>query len=459
MTKMPKAASPLYPKEAIRWLTEEFADLDTDEAIRWLAQAAGQDRWLKRADELLDLASGSEAELRTVLERHHIEVCIAAAIRHPRSQALAMQPFLDAFVFAAFARHIHDRLSAEGKKRHVGKLKQALKEEYGFAALRTEHTAMMMGFGIGCTVAPMDLEGIADYDLLLSANGEEVELECKLLTHDFGGSQVRIADFQRLRREMEAIAGELLRPGTSKIAWLTLRDRLPRKDQEAKLFATAIGDVVLGKCQAIPSFAKDLKVEDWPRGISEPGLAHAEARFLTVFQQCYTFAFAGERSAFILAINSMPDVKKYGALVERRFKDAADQLSGSRPGVIFAEMEGPNFDTGMLVQIVPRYFTGLLQEVFRTRPFLELVILGFPGPPFSSGASVPIRNPRRKRRNSPVICQKLERNAQPRKSSAIPFRDFRKGWWQQKYRWDHKGPKDVQEALRCFRSGALKPDP
>jgi hypothetical protein len=449
----------ILPEEGLRWLALEV-DFDTDEAIRWLVQATGQDRWLRRADELLSLASGAERQLRSILERHHIEVCIAAAYRRMafgNLEELAMQPFADAFGFALIAKAIHRHLSRQGKQRHVGKLKQALKEDYGFAALRTEHTAMMMGFGIGCKVVPADLEGLATYDLLLSDQGEEVELECKLLTHDLG-HPFRQSEFNRLCRALDRLAEKsLLRPGSSRIAWLTLRDTLPRQDQELRLLATTIAaSVVAEQVHAVPDYVEELRVEDWPRGVTEPKLAHAEARFLSVFQQCYTYAQDGDRSAFILAIISPPDVKKYGDLVQRKFKDAADQLSHTRPGVIFAELEGPNFDTGLTIKLLPPYFKNILEDVFRTRPYLELVIIGLPGPPFSSGASFAISNPRRKKRNRSFISRKLERNSLSKRFSDIPFKDFRKDWRREKYDWKHKSSGDVIEALRRFRAAAKK---
>jgi hypothetical protein len=139
----------------------------------------------------------------------------------------------------------------------------------------------------------------------------------------------------------------------------------------------------------------------------------------------------------------------------RKFKDAADQLSGQKRGVIFAELEGPWFDPPA-TYIMRHAFERILPDVFKARPFVELVILGFPGPPFSSGASFPIRNTRIKKRNSSFIARKLVRYATPRQSRTIPYKEFRMNWWQRKYHWEHKSVDDINEAFSARQEEALK---
>ena len=432
--------------------------LSADEAIRWIVQEAGRDAWLKRAKELGETGSAFTSEL--IMERHHIELCIAAGLQQLEtggSLTQFEQPFVDAFVFAGVANALHARLTPQGQRRHRGKLKQALKNDYGFAALRTEYSAMFMGLGIGCDVLPTDYEGIANYDLLFSDGEDEIELECKLLTHDFGHA-FRRSDYQRLCVALASFErSDLLRPGTSHIAWLTVREALPRKSEDLRSLASAVASAVSDQQYLLPEYVDELRIEEWPLGVTEPARAHAEARFITVFRGQTTFALHGERSAFILAIRSAADKSSwFSDHVVRKFKEATDQLSGTRPGAIFAEVEGPCFDTPV-IHMVRDTFEKLLQEVFKARPFLELVILGFPGPPFSVGVSFPIRNPRVKRRNLSFISRKLERYSRPWRSKNIPFREFRKDWWQRKYRWDHKSAEDVTEAVKSATATTEKP--
>jgi hypothetical protein len=120
-----------------------------------------------------------------------------------------------------------------------------------------------------------------------------------------------------------------------------------------------------------------------------------------------TFCLEGDRAAFILALDSADEMSiDFSDRITRKFKDAADQLSGLKRGVIFAEFEGPWPDPP-LVSIMEQACRSILLDLFQARPSIELIVLGFPGPPFSVGTSFAIRNPRNKRRGSSDIVRIL----------------------------------------------------
>jgi hypothetical protein len=436
-----------------------FPDISPEDSIRWLVGVTGRDVWLRRAKDLLGLGY----DQRSILERHHVELCIAQGLEQIDATGkftLLEQPFIDAVTFAGVAHTIQSYLTSEGRKRHAGKIKQALKEDYGFAALRTEHTAIMMSLAIGCDVTLADFENLGRYDFLIADQEKEVELECKLLTHDFA-QNYRKSEFDRLCRSLgRHERASLLRPGTSRIAELTLKQTLPRKDQDLKLLASSIASAVADQPHQLPDYVESLRIKDWPLGVNEPGRAHAEARFITVMKGQPTFALHGERSAFILAVDSATDKTEATAeLILRKFKDAASQLSGTRPGIVFAEVEGPCFDHVSNLQLKKVIDISLQRGFFKARPFVELVVIGFPGPPFTVGSSSSIRNPRIKRRNMSLISKRLERASRPVPLKNFPFKDFRMDWWKDKYRWEHKSIKDVKEALQDVRSKYVKKKP
>jgi hypothetical protein len=189
-----------------------LGNVDPAEAVQWLVREIGFAAWFKRADELTSIG------LNLIMERHHVEICLAAAFAQMESTGFLPQleqPFLDAFGFAMWAYAIHNLLPPRGQRRHLGMLKHAIK--CGFGALRTEYTAMQMGLGIGCDVDLVDLGSSGTYDFTFKDLSDEIEVECKFLTHDFARS-LRVSDFWRLCRAVEHERPLLLQPGTSRIA-------------------------------------------------------------------------------------------------------------------------------------------------------------------------------------------------------------------------------------------------
>lgn len=435
-----------------------LAQTPLDEAISWITHQAGMASWLKRARDLeyRYTASGRGS----MLQRHHVEICIAAGLYELASggdlSALLQQPFLDAFVFAGLAKEVHSHLSPAAQKRHRGKIKQAIRNEYGFGALRTEYTAITMGLDIGCDVILADYEGVANYDLLFADEEEELELECKLLTHEFGAF-LRPSHCRRLSHALEKLErGSILRPGASRIVWLTVREKLPQKDEGLRVLASIIASAAADRQYERPDYVEELRVEDWPLGAVEPDRAHSEARFITVMRGWNTFALCDDNCAFILALRSVAERElDRSEMLTRRFRNATDQFSGKRPGVIFAEVEGPTFDLPLILTMKDE-MEEALDGVFKGRPFLEFVILGFPGPPFTAGATYAVRNPRVKRRNLSFISRRLERHAWTEMSSTIPYKEFRKEWWQPMYRWEHKTVEDLEKVLESIRHEAIR---
>lgn len=379
---------------------------DPEEHVLWFARIVGPERLLKRAEQLRRRFVESPFLRQGTIERHHVELCLVEALFDIRDHGELTQlemPHRDAYHFAALANAVHERLSERGQRRHAGRLRDALKVEYGFAALRTEYTAMLFSESIGAKPIPMDLEGIERFDLLLESNEEQVELECKLLTHDFV-AEISASPFKRLGAALEKHHVENLpTPGRSVIVRAEV-DGLPNRDEELRAVATGIAESILQGRAVVRPPIRSLRVEDWPAGREYPERAHAEARFVMLTEGGHTMAFTPESAALVLRLTSASSKGRgFAEAVARKFKDAAEQRSGSRPGVIFAELEGPCLDEPVNARLAKMFERVLGERFFAQRPWIELVTLGFAGPPFSAGMSYPLRNPRRKTTKPDVL--------------------------------------------------------
>ena len=395
----------------------------------------------KRSRLLMDRLERLPFERRDIWERHHIELTLA---RHlgPDPPSLiedcADPVFGNAILFGLFTHGLFKHLQSRARSRLLGRLKQGLKEDYGFAALRTEYVALNMALKLNCAVTPVDLDSTDSFDFLLSKMEDTVEMECKLHTLDFG-STFTLSRFRRFTRLLNLESRErLLRPGSSSIVTMVLRGDLPASDADLRALAEDLCQFVEGGSRAQAPLVATLTREPWEHGVVEPFRVHAEARLVTLSRACPTIALEGDRSALILALKAEEsDPRLFRDRIVRRLKQAADQLSGHRPALLFVELEGPYPDM-FQIEVVRRGYEAAVRDFFRARPHVELIILGFAGPPFSSGATFRIRNPRKKRRNQTYLMRDLERRTGTRLSSDIPHREFRQAWWKDKYDWSYR---------------------
>lgn len=422
---------------------------------QWLSRTLGAGKLARRVEHLRDTMSKSELSRRDILERHHIELMLVEDLARAQAEgadSLFSTLMGDTLFFSARAEDLHLHLSREAQVKHAGMLRAALDAEHGFAAVRTEYTAIGIGLELGCDVELVDLEGLGNFDLLLCRDGEEVEMECKLLSQDFAAS-VSVSRFDRLCRILEfEHRSALLKPGSSRVVWLALDGDLPKGNEELAQFAGSLVALVESSAPNFKPPLRDARTENWPPGLENPNRAYAEARFITSLYGHYTIEFHNSEAAIIFVLAEGADggkllTKRLG----RKLKDAADQCSGKRPAALFVEFEGPSpFKPNR--EAAKRLVASQLEDVFRTRPHLELVILGFAGPPFTGGYTYPIPNPGRKRRNQAALIRSLEKHARttftlPR---GHPRQKFVSRWWNEKYNWSYKSP---MEFLREVAAG------
>ena len=425
---------------------------DPSVGIRKLVDLGGRERWKRRYELLKREYDEFPAGQESLFERHHVELCVFPAYQKLRRGDLGIDtspPHLDAYGVATFIAKLHSLLSPQRRNRLAGRVVDALQRDFGFAALRTELTAIGFLHELSCEVVPTDFEDIDTFDFAATRANESIELECKLLTHDFG-QQIRNSSFRRLHRYFgEVCDAEGLPEGASVVTRVEAPSGLPIEDAELRTLAALLRLAVVGTDVdgRLSSLGLTVELADWPTGRERPNLVHSEARWLTVVEGWHTFAREDGNAAVIVAIRGeSTSPERVLENTTRKFKDAASQMSGSVDGVLFCEIEGPVVDKPLRLMI-SRTFEGILQPVFAARPFLKLVILGFPGPPFTLGAAHAIVPSESGSDATNLLVKELTNLAVTEEVPPQPGWEFRKSWFEKKYRWEHKTKDDIRSSV------------
>lgn len=421
-----------------------FEDAMIAKAVRDVVGFGGQRTWSKRYEALT-----RDSQRGASLEHHHVEIVLYEADRRlavSKRGLLGQMPDLDGYAVAVELSGWHRELNQNGKKRLEGSIRDALNSDWGFAPLRCELTARMALRAIGCTVVAADMEGEERIDFLVTRGEDQAEIECKFITHDFGRS-FRGREFYALKdllmKEVDRFAGS----GISVVVRVEISRGLPSNRVQLRRLAEAIGQAVVG---AQPDLREQLGVcffrEEWPPGCERPELVHAEARYRSDMECVATLAMDRPGFALLVEVEDPADSRGYEKRLVRRLKEAADQLSGERPGALFVELQGssPRFARdNPAADLVGRLFP----QVCEGRPHLELVVLGFPGPPYMMGTTHHFRNPTVKDGQGSRILDDLAATSVNEESENLPFSEFRRSWWSPKYSPDLAAERNMEESL------------
>lgn len=438
-------------------------ELDMKKAVRDLVRLSGWDRWRKRWIDLDEKIRAQPWAQLAITERHHVELSIFPAFEKLRSLSGSSiendGPIaLDAYLFAHTVVRLYEALGRVARKRLEGRVRDALNKDSGFGSLKGEIRMIQELLTLGCRVRPVDLDRTGTVDFIAERGGDVVEVECKFLTQDFR-SGIRLTDFRRLTNFVGQAWPNFARAGKSRILRVDCPSGLPKTDGELRNLAEDLLQSYLGGSTGRRAVQLNIAIEDWKQGADNPSLAHSEARWLTVFEGCYTFAFQGPKAALVVALKVPRESDDDDSIrIARKFKDAADQMSGTRPGFILAEVEGPVAEQVSMQLLVRSYRKILHERFFADRPFVECVRIGFPGPPFTLGSLFTIRRPEREHIVSNALLGDLIDNGRTQEVENFPGIEFRKSWWARKHQWGHKARNDMRHAL-TRRFGPLPDDP
>lgn len=323
----------------------------------------GVDRWVKRADQLANEMKRSPYLHRIVLDYHWLEMNVChqwEVLTLADSVDLRSLPELNlaALNFAATTVEVHKRLGEKGKRVLAGRLLDALQAETGFAALYLELSLVQRLLSWHFDIELPDMEGTAQYDLLVSQGNFSAEVECKSQSAD-AGRQIHRKHFYRF---MASLAPERnLRPnGRREIVLVTLTGRLHADLAQQASLAKAVNALIDGDAT---SAAKSSWFELRKLGFDE--VAGLEDNILDPKQlqavlkkafgeDIHVAGWQGPNACLLVMRSAKADDPS--AMTLEAMRKGASQLSKTRPGFLAVQDHGMEPEDLFLPHVQRRAF-------------------------------------------------------------------------------------------------------
>ncbi len=257
------------------------------------------------------------------------------------------RPDADTYELLAFATgvaSIHPRLSAKAQKRFRGQLLDGLKSDTGLLPLQLEVTTITHLVRGGYAVEVHDLEAGGGFDFLATKGGQEVEVECKMLSGDIG-RQIHKRPYAKLCQRLTPVLERVFEAAsTGLLVRITLPGRLTQAPQQHEAIVQAAATGLVGG--GIVTDACTVRLYEFEIA-SSPFAAGLDARQRMQDVQSFVAKLAGssgnsnlmmmvspgERAVVLLLDSCQPDEVLKG--IRRQLRDACvDQMTGTRPGCV-----------------------------------------------------------------------------------------------------------------------------
>jgi hypothetical protein len=309
-------------------------------------EIAQEDRWLRRANQLLSDAQSSASLSKIVTDYHWLELTLCMQwneyIRSGQAQETApSMPDLAALTFAAAVVEAHARFSPKAKGALAGRVLDGLKAETGFASLYQEMEVAMLLMNAGHEVEFTDMHGTANFDLRFCRGHFEGEVECKSISAD-AGRQIHRKDFYRFVDAAQRLSAPPLIH--NELVCITLPARLaPSEAQRTALLRRLQSFLSSGRTaaeDALATFERFPLADVVGRLLtdSDPHALHGALK--REFGQ--NVHAAGEMTAergWLLVMRSAREDDPSAPLLDAMRK-AASQLTTTRPGFIAVQEHG-----------------------------------------------------------------------------------------------------------------------
>lgn len=314
----------------------------------------GDSHWRQRVKLLENEIRGNK-----FLRHHHLkENDIAYGLNHcshlerrygglPVDQ-VDLTPVYPAIAFASHCLSMLDQMDATKRPRTIGRIQGAFRNPEDMRALKLEFTVALHFAKRGHRLAWPELAGENTFDLLVEDLGPlGMEVECKAVSEVKGRriSSRHALDFWHLAQSEIRAATQGLHRGLSVI--LTLPDKLPTSYAERRELAKLMSRTILsGQSQVYPQVAISMRDFDSQllHGIDwDDGSPRARELIESITGTRNRHAMInGMKSggAVICVIQSSRDDALFDAIQKTIKRAAAEQLTGTLPGMILLEFGG-----------------------------------------------------------------------------------------------------------------------
>lgn len=306
----------------------------------------GRDRWFRRADQLDQEQRRSPYRWKIVADYHWLELAISFQCDVLAKQGRLLPELANMQVraglhFAATIVDVHDRLGDKGRKELVGRLRDALKAETGFAALHLEMDVAQRLTIDGFNIDFPDLEGTGQCDLAFARGVVAGEVECKSLSAD-AGRKIHRKDFYRFIEAMSPGLAAHMAGGRREVLLIDLDDRLPANLPAQKTLRRSVTDMLLGdqSNQAIHDGFEINRLDfdtELPITTLDKAAIHKACQD-KYGQNCHAAGAVSEDAGCLIVMRSRKEDDTSEPLL-KAMRKAATQFSGSRPAFIAVQFD------------------------------------------------------------------------------------------------------------------------
>jgi hypothetical protein len=280
--------------------------------------------------------------------RYMLEIALGRLFdRVRRNQKLGLPKTYEettACSFIAMAARVHHRLSAVGRTRLSGMIRDGLQAEHGLTSVEHEMAIAAHLMARGFDVQFPDIEQSGRFDILASREGLELEVEAKTLSGDIGRKIHRRRLYQLAGRVLPAMDRALKQGTGGQLARVILPSRLFGTDEQmrditacvTKVLESGISFLGPNPC-AIELIRFPLKDSPFRRSYPDDLVPYAARqlveRLTGTSNGNVSLIVDPDRSAVVVAIESRERDGVMNGIVESLKKAVQNQFTGKRPAV------------------------------------------------------------------------------------------------------------------------------
>lgn len=329
----------------------EFAPL-----LEGLLQITGAQPWMRRREWIRRQLQRNPLLEEYLNEHHSLEIQFEKARSHwvktGRVQTtLEGEEAYKLYAFITQYMRVYERLSSAAKTRFRGMLLDGLKDpsKKGLLSLQQELTTSAHLMSLGFDVEFSDLEGTGRCDFFLRRDGVELDAECKMVSCDIGRKIPRLIAAEVLygiQKEVQQHAAHLT---GGRCLHVRVPDRLEaeqgRRDAIVKAagrtLRTGISDEVDGVCR---TSLLDFSLSSSPFNVSNPnqvsleGIRKLSESLVGNDNPQLAVFFKPGKMAVVTIIQSDKKDRVLEAIFDVLGEAASSQLTGTRPGALFAQL-------------------------------------------------------------------------------------------------------------------------
>lgn len=310
----------------------EIYDKDAERELRWFFRWTNEQIWRNKIEKLESSPHFSDADLyqQYLRQKNPLMVTVDHYFNLTRDGKSIAKNLNDFDKRVCGYIKLLNCISRGASPSVLNRLKGSILDDESVKAFLFELDLAIHFFRIGYDVRFTDLEGIGQYDLLVS-NGEiELEVECKRKTID-AGRKIKKGDFCLLA---DILFAELKESARRFAVLVTSNGRMGADQALFKSLARTVQDHLNSE----PSVARvgnlEVRIEPLPEGLQIKSDAETFAT-LTQFKSLFSYyaVFSSRETTIIIRCESAESNKVLDAIYDE-LKKGASQLSGTRPALL-----------------------------------------------------------------------------------------------------------------------------